>query len=134
MNKQILLPAAIRKEMTKTFRSSRSEVGRALKYERNSSRAQMLRAAALERGGLIYTGAVAPAGFTPDVETSFDRITNQISQTFVGGRVEIRIALNSSVATLYVDGTRVADFSHFTTADWSNVVYNSQKMLNQLNS
>ena len=56
MRKQILLPPSVFRELYQTFKVHRVILSRALKYERNSKRDQMLRAAALERGGLIYTG------------------------------------------------------------------------------
>ena len=60
MRKQILLPPSVFRELYQTFKVHRVILSRALKYERNSKRDQMLRAAALERGGLIYTGERAP--------------------------------------------------------------------------
>lgn len=56
MTRQILLPASVLREMRETFKVGRNVLRRALNYERNSDRAKALRAAALERGGLIYTG------------------------------------------------------------------------------
>ncbi len=58
MTRQILLPASVLREMRETFKVGRNVLRRALNYERNSDRAKALRAAALERGGLIYTGEV----------------------------------------------------------------------------
>ena len=67
MRKQILLPPSVFRELYQTFKVHRVILSRALKYERNSKRDQMLRAAALERGGLIYTGerVEKPRDFDP---------------------------------------------------------------------
>ena len=56
--RQILLPTTVRMEMVKTFKITRSTLDRALKYSINSSHANMLRAAAMQRGGRVYTGQV----------------------------------------------------------------------------
>ena len=56
MKEQILLPPAVAAELRKTFKIERNTLRRALIYESNSDRARMLRAAALERGGVVYTG------------------------------------------------------------------------------
>ena len=47
MTRQILLPASVLREMRETFKVGRNILRRALNYERNSKRDQMLRAAAL---------------------------------------------------------------------------------------
>ena len=75
MRKQILLPPSVFRELYQTFKVHRVILSRALKYERNSKRDQMLRAAALERGGLIYTGERAPQGYCPNVETRHNDMT-----------------------------------------------------------
>lgn len=56
MGKQILLPTKVKSEIMKEFSVNRNDLRRALIYERNSNRAKMLRAIALERGGVVYTG------------------------------------------------------------------------------
>ena len=59
MSKQILLPVSVKAEMVRTFKITRMTLDRALKYTINSSHASMLRAAAIQRGGRIFTGQVA---------------------------------------------------------------------------
>lgn len=46
-------------EMVKTFKITRATLDRALKYSINSAHANMLRTAAIQRGGRVYTGQVA---------------------------------------------------------------------------
>lgn len=46
-------------EMVRTFKITRSTLDRALKYTINSSHADMLRTAAIQRGGRVYTGQIA---------------------------------------------------------------------------
>lgn len=59
MIKQILLPTPVKAEMVRTFKITRATLDRALKYTINSSHANMLRAAAIQRGGRLFTGQVA---------------------------------------------------------------------------
>lgn len=133
MTKQILLPAAVLREMREKFKVGRNDLRRALNYERNSDRAKMLRAAALERGGMIYTGEHAPAGFCPDVETVHDHCRGIIHQTF-GNRVELILERKTNKATVIIDGNRVATFYDMTIKSWGDVLYSLQKIYNQLNA
>lgn len=133
MEKQILLPANIRREMAEQFKASRNEMRRALNYTINSKRAKMLRAAALQRGGLIYTGMVAPAGYMPDVETHFDHSAGVMHQT-LRGRVRLSVNLKENITTIYVDDKQVTKLDDMTIASWGNVLYSLQQMYNQLNA
>jgi hypothetical protein len=56
MGKEIYLPAEAKKELAKTFHTSGVTVWSALKFKTNSGFANTLRAAALERGGVVYDG------------------------------------------------------------------------------
>lgn len=133
MTKQILLPDSVKREMTETFSLGRNELQRALTYSRNSPRANMLRAAALDRGGLIYTGAHAPNGYCPDVETTFDHAAGTMRQNF-GQRVELLVQRPTNEATIIIDKHPVATFSDMTLGTWGNVLYSLQKIYNQLNA
>lgn len=133
MRKEILLPAAVRQELSKTFGVERHSLNNYLTYRSNSPRARMLRAAALERGGLIYTGIKAPAEFIPDVETTFDHANGVMHQTF-RDRIKLSVNLKDNVTTVYVDGSEAVRFDNMTTASWGNVLYSLQQAYNQLNS
>ncbi|MEG1842547.1 MAG: hypothetical protein RR221_07540 [Alistipes sp.] len=133
MEKQILLPAAARRELVVTFKSSRCELGRALTYTVNSKRAKVLRAAALQRGGLIYTNEQAPQGYCPNVETIHDHRQGIMYQSF-GGRVELQVNRATNAATIVIDGATVATFNDMTLSTWGNVLYSLQQIYNQLNA
>lgn len=133
MNKQILLPAAIRRGMVLELQSSRNEMGRALTYAINSKRAKMLRAEALLRGGLIYTVTHAPKGFCADVETKYDHTQGMIYQTF-GDRLELQVNRTTNAVTIIIDGAAVASFNDMTLSTWDNVLYSIQQIYNQLNA
>jgi len=57
MEKEILIPTKDKKVLAKDFNTSRITVWSALKFKTNSGLADMIRAAALERGGKIYDGS-----------------------------------------------------------------------------
>lgn len=133
MKKQILLPTSVFRELYQTFKVHRVILSRALKYERNSKRDQMLRAAALQRGGFIWTGIPAPTRYMPDVDTQLDRANGYLRQSF-GGRVELSLNLPTNLATISVDGNTVAEFTDMTISTWGNVLYSMQQMYNQLNA
>jgi len=56
MEKEILLPAAKKREIARIFKTSNVTVWSALKFKTKSGFADTLRAAALERGGVVYDG------------------------------------------------------------------------------
>lgn len=133
MEKQILLPPAVKREMLNTFKASRSELGRALTYKRNSSRAKALRAAALQRGRLIYTGVVAPNNYIPNVDTHHDHAQGVMRQ-FFGNRVELCVSRETNNAKIIIDGNTVAAFDDMTLGNWGDVLYSLQMIYNQLNA
>ena len=62
MRKQILLPPSVFRELYQNFQGSQGDSQSSAKVRTQQQNAiQMLRAAALERGGLIYTGERATA-------------------------------------------------------------------------
>jgi hypothetical protein len=133
MERQILLPAPIRRELDATFKCGRNELSRALTYKRNTRRANMLRVAALERGGVIYTGAHAPAGYCPDVDTHHDHTTRMMYQK-IGERVELQVSKDTNAASILIDGQHVASFNDMTIRSWGDVLYSLQQIYNQLNA
>ncbi|WP_418991726.1 hypothetical protein [Alistipes sp.] len=127
--KQILLPTAVRMEMVRTFKITRSTLDRALKYTGNSARDNMLRKAALQRGGLIYLGVPAPNGYLPEVATSFE--DGYMRQRF-GERIEVALHLESNKAVLKIDGREAAKFDGLTVGAWGNMLYSLQQIYNKL--
>lgn len=133
MTRQILLPASVLREMRETFKVGRNVLRRALNYERNSDRAKSLRAAALERGGLIYTGKHATKGYCPNVETRHDHVRGVMYQNF-GDRVELQVSRETNAATIIIDHEPVATFNDMTIGTWGDVLYSLQRIYNQLNA
>lgn len=126
---QILLPTVVRMEMVRTFKITRSTLDRALKYQANSSRDNMLRSAAFQRGGVIYLGVPAPNGYLPDVATSFEN--GYMRQQF-GERLEVILHLESNKAILKIDGQEAAKFEGLTVGAWGNMLYSLQQIYNKL--
>lgn len=93
----------------------------------------MLRAAALKRGGLIFTGERAPQGYCPNVETRHDQVRGMMYQTF-GDRVELQVSRETNAATIIIDNEPVATFNDMTLDTWGDVLYSLQKIYNQLNA
>lgn len=133
MKKQILLPTAGLRELREAFKVGRNDLRRALNYERNSDRARMLRAAALQRGGLIYTGEHAPKNYCPNVETTHDHTNGVMLQSF-GDRVLLKLYRKTNVAKIVIDGNEVATFNDMTLSTWGDVLFSLQKIYNQLNA
>lgn len=131
MKKQILLPRAVLRELRETFKVHQVVLDRALKYERNSRRDNMLRKAALQRGGVIYLGIKAPTNYLPDVETTFN--TGYMRQKF-GSDIEVILDLNSNKAIIEIYKQPVASFSDCTVETWGNMLYSLQQIYNKLNS
>lgn len=133
MSKQILLPTYVKRELMQTFKVTRLEVWRALTYEVNSKTALMIRTAALQRGGLVYTGEPAPEGFIPNVDTVFDHVNGLIRQT-LGNDIKLTLdRKDSSIAVFYKD-KQLNKFKNVTGAGWSNILYSLHLIYNQLNS
>ena len=133
MNKQILIPAKTRTEMLHTFKVGRNTLRRALMYEVNSPKAKMLRAAALERGGLIYTDEVRELAIRDeDVVTEFDHTAGFMYQTFFK-KVFLALNMRTGDTSLSVDGEKIVEFGNMGVAKWANVLYCVQQVDNQLN-
>lgn len=129
MTKQILLPTTVRMEMVKNFKITRSALDRALKYKGNSSRDNMLRQAALQRGGMIYRGITAPKGYIPDVDTTFE---NGYMHQWFGRRIEVVVHMESNKTVINIDGRQVVSFDGLTLSSWGNMLYALQMIYNRL--
>lgn len=65
--------------LRETLGVSKEVLWKATSFETNGRRAKQLRAAALQRGGVLYTGLV-PESFLASVETTFDHQNKKIVQ------------------------------------------------------
>ncbi|MDR2130991.1 MAG: hypothetical protein LBP56_07505 [Odoribacteraceae bacterium] len=131
MKRQILLPVAVARELRETFKVDRGILRRSLCYERNGPQARLLRAAALERGGVVFTGEPAPRGYCPPVETSYEK--DVITRSF-GDRVELRVERSTETATVVVDGAPVARFRRVTLDETGCILYSLEKIHDRLSA
>lgn len=133
MEKQILLPIAVLRELKDTFKVGRNDLRRALNYERNSSRARMLRCAALERGGLIYTEGVNRRNSDFFQKEGDWQEGNKISRLFKNG-VEIQLDNEMQRLTISQKGEVVLTVCDLDAAAWKEILHFVQKIYNYWNN
>ena len=128
--KQILLPTKVKAELKKTFKIANYTVLRDyLTYKSNSGAAKVVRAAALQRGGLIYTGAPTPM---PTCETRFYHEDNMMVQHF-GDRVWINVYFDEDAnIDLLVDDEMVESHNDLSIPDFMRLQERAQQKANEL--
>lgn len=126
MVRQILLPASVKTELKATFKTGHKALERALKFKINSGPARMLRAAALQRGGLIYDGPIPPE-YIARCETTVDSQTRVVIQEF---GTAARITLGGSRATVEIAGCDPVVIEGITTGNLRQLQYGIQQILN----
>ena len=131
MEKQILLPESLKREIRQTFKVSTRMLYSALSYESDSPKSRILRAAAIERGGMIFTGLTAPEGHVPDVETTYDHVRGVIRQDF-RCRLAIEYNRHTCVATILLDNDPIATTPEMNLGSWAQILYSLQLMYNRL--
>lgn len=109
--KQIFLPVEKKKEMIKTFKTTKETLWAALNFKTDSNFARMLRAAAYERGGVLYPDPKRTKDYIPECETVFNTSEKTMVQSF-GGRVILVGNLSSGELSLFVDGEQKATFDN----------------------
>lgn len=133
MCKQILLPTSVKSEMMKTFKTGHKALERALKFQINSGSARKLRAAALQRGGLIYNDIPYDKGFIPECDTHFDHASGTITQVFESG-IRVVISKQGATAKVFNGDREIAEFHDMTLNKWSRVLFGLQMIYNNLNN
>lgn len=81
MKKQIFLSIEKKKQLEKDFKVCRTTVWAALTYYTDGGKAKLLRAAALQRGGVLLNN---DGGFEPNLkfDTHWDEVPHRMVQTF----------------------------------------------------
>ena len=130
MEKQILLPMRVKQEMMRTFGVGRKVLGTALKYQNDSTNAKMLRAAALQRGGVVYTGKSAPAGFMPKIKTS---TTGEIMTQLLGERIVLCVNKKLNRVRLFINNEEVLVEENVTVRHWGDMLYSLRSHYEKLN-
>lgn len=104
----------------------------ALNYITQTPLARTLRAAAIERGGVIYDDSV-PRNFVPDCTTEFDHINGIVRQELSNG-ITLEIHKKDNLAIAYKDAVEIARFEDMTLNKWSKVLFSLQKLYTHLNA
>lgn len=129
MEKQILLPVRVKKEIMRTFDVDRKSLCVALNFAANSPRAKMLRAAAIQRGGKIYTGQMVPKAQSQSTDTVKDR---EVSVRLIGGKVQLKIDIETNTVRLLVDGVEAFVEARVPIQEWSKTLCIALQQINEM--
>ena len=128
--KQIFLPVEDKKEIIKSFKTTKETLWAALNFKTDSNFARMLRAAAYERGAVLYDPTRA-ASYSPQCETVFNTSEDTMIQSF-GVRVKLVGNLSSGELSLFVDGEQKAMFDNPKFDELSDIQAAAQDLANEL--
>lgn len=128
--KQIFLPVEIKKEIIKTFKTTKETLWAALTFKTDSNFARMLRAAAYQRGGVLYPDPKRSEGYIPQCETVFTAEGTMI-QTF-GTQVKLLGNMKNGEICLYVDGNLKATYKNPSFTDMGIIQADAQNIANEL--
>lgn len=130
MEKQIFLPVDVKKEMITTFKTTKETLWAALNHTSNSSFSRLLRAAAYERGGVLYLDQRRPP-CPMRCETVFDTADRTMIQTF-GPDVRLIGNLESGKVSLYVSGDLKATSENPSLLELAAIQTTAQDLANEL--
>lgn len=125
MKKQILTDNETKTFLMKAFGCTRTQVWRALNFERNSENAQRIRVLALKRGGRLTEG------YIPKCETTHDSAERTMTQTF-GTRVKIVADFKSGEVTVFVDGKQKDSYRHLSIPEFMQLQNEVEQMASSL--
>lgn len=130
MKKQIFLSAEKKREMAKTFKVTRQTVWYALTFRTKGGFADMLRAAALQRGGVLLN---CDGEFEPNLkfDTYFKEVPRQMVQVF-SPRVKMVGDLENGGITIVVDGEVTKSFCDVAVKELPLVQAEAQEIVNCL--
>ena len=133
-NKEIMLPAEVKKSLERDFGVSGVTVWKALTFSSTQGKSNLLRKAALERGGRIYDGTPSPESWAPDCKTTHQNSDQTMTQTF-SDRVKIVADFKNDKVGVYVDGdVKVSEsLSAMSIPEFMKLQVHAQEAANQLN-
>lgn len=117
--------------MEETFKTSKVSIWNALHFKTNSNFARMLRAAALQRGGVVYDNQKALSGYIPDCITTFETADRTMTQKF-SDRVYLIADMSSDTVSVYKDGEIIQRHLNVTLSKLSDIQSNAESMAKQL--
>lgn len=116
----IILPNSGISKLARDFKVSRQWAGKALKGEVATPVGNMLRKAALERGGKVFREVTAPEGYIPECEISFDTAARTMTQVF-SDRVRLVADLATGTVELYGAGEIRLTYHDVTLQQLANI-------------
>lgn len=130
MKKQIVIDSAKRKEIIRKFEVSEVTMWSALNYHTHSSKARMLRAAALQRGGVVV-GSDGEFETDLDICTYWNSEPRQMVQVFTP-RVKVVGDLETGQVEIQLDGKMVKSYNNPLISDMPLIQASAQEIINDL--
>jgi hypothetical protein len=130
-DKQIFLPTEVKKELMKDFKTNKVTLWNALTFKTNSSFANMLRKAALERGGVLYGDSKRKEGYTPTCDTDFNTAAHTMIQRF-GERVKLIASTVSGSVQVFVDEELKVSYDIKTLEELGEIQTNVEALAGEL--
>ena len=132
MKKQIFLSNEKKKQLEKDFKVCRTTVWAALTFYTNGGKAKLLRAAALQRGGVLLN---CDGGSEPNLkfDTYFNEVPRQMIQVF-SPRVRMVGDLEHGGITIEDDGEVAKSFGDVPISELYLVQAEAQEIVNTLKS
>lgn len=127
MKKQIFTDIETKRFLSKAFRCNRMAVWRALNFESNNERAQRMRSLAMQRGGRLSHDYVPNCD-----ETTHDTAARTMTQRF-GEHIVLVVDYKIATASVYVDGALQGSYQNMSMADFMQLQYEAEQMVNRLN-
>ena len=129
--KQIFLPVEDKKEMIETFKTTKETLWSALNFTTNSGFARILRAAAYERGGVLYPDPKCKPGAVPSCDTIFNTADRTMIQNF-GAQVRLLGNLENGVVSMYVGGDLKTTYQNPTLVELGTIQATAQNLADEL--
>lgn len=114
--KCIYLPYELRMELVQLFKTCLVTVNKALAFNSTMSRTQrIIRAAAMQRGGVIYEAGNSTPKYVPECATNIDNVTGNMEFIFYGRVILTWYKVNKSAQLFTPDKTD--EFADIVTID-----------------
>lgn len=114
--KCIFLPLELRMELAQLFKTWLVTVNKALAFNSTTSRLQrMIRAAAMQRGGVIYEAGNSTPKYVPECATNIDNVTGNMEFIFYGRVILTWYKVNKSAQLFTPDHTD--EYANVVTID-----------------
>lgn len=130
-DKQIFLPTELKKQLMKDFKTNKVTLWNALNFKTNSSFANMLRKAAVERGGVLYGDSKCKEGYAPTCDTNFNTAAHTMIQHF-SERVKLIASTVSGSVQVFVDEELKVSYDIKTLEELGEIQTNAEALAGEL--